>query len=89
MTGEAQSEPEKLEPLTAEEMQKVAQVIEIFNLSENAAQLALRKNNFMLDDTVAKLLSQETFLSSVVEEAAKMNPPTAPKKAVPAPMDLN
>lgn len=49
------------------------QVMEIFGFSQNAGLVALRRNNWNLDDTVTKLATEELFLQQVMDEAEKVN----------------
>lgn len=49
------------------------QVTEIFGFSLSAGLVALRRNNWNLDDTVTKLATEESFLNLVMDEAEKVS----------------
>lgn len=62
--------------------------MEIFGLNQNQAIVALKRTRFILDDAITHLC-EESFLSSIFEEAAKMAPlpadsPKTPSEAIAA-----
>lgn len=78
------TEAEKPKPPTEEELKKASNVMEIFGLTETAALVALRRNKFVLDETVTKLATEEQFLASVLEEASKVMTVRTSNQHIPA-----